>query len=214
MMSRISRQQIAYRCPACATATLGFIGKLHSVSDMLRLRCECGEAALEIRPIADGKVQLSVPCVYCKDEHTYVISADIFARDIPTSLPCPNSRHDILFIADESDMRSELERSASELSTILTSFEADDVKDIQPMDVDSAECAPDPAIYDVLNFVVRDLEDAGKVSCPCGNGPYELRFTDDGAEAYCTSCGATYPFHATSAATAETYLSLDSITLS
>lgn len=213
-MKKIERQEIAYRCPHCAVATLGFLGGLHSVSDMLRLRCECGESALEIRPIDGTKVHIDVPCVYCKDTHAYVISSDILRREQPTALPCPSSRHDILFIAGEADMASTLERSANELATILESFEAEDVKDIQPMDIDEAECAPDPAIYDVLNFVVRDLEDAGGISCPCKRGPYELRFTDDGAEVYCTSCGATYRFYATSASTAETYLAVDSITLS
>lgn len=212
-MRNIVRQQIAYRCPHCATATLGFLGGLSSVSDMLRLRCECKESALEIRPIGDGKINVSVPCVYCKDSHTYIVSADVLARELPTALPCPNSRHDILFIASDSAMGTELDRSANELSVVLAGFEADDIKDIQPMDIDEAECAPDPAIYDVLNFVLRDLEDAGAVKCPCGNGPYELRFTDSGAEAHCIGCGATYEFHATSAATAETYLSVDSITL-
>ena len=213
-MKKITRQQIAYRCPHCATATLGFLGRLHSVSDMLRLRCECGESALEIRPLGDGKVHINVPCVYCKDTHTYVISSDIFTREVPTALPCPSSRHDILFISDEASMNEALQRSANELSVILESFEAEDVKDIQPMDIDEAECAPDPAIYDVLNFVIRDLEDAGSLTCPCKKGPYELRFTDDGAEVCCSSCGATYRFYAISAATAETYLTVDSITLS
>lgn len=213
-MKKIERQEIAYRCPHCAVATLGFLGGLHNVSDMLRLRCECGESALEIRPIDGMKVHIEVPCVYCKDTHTYVINTDILGREQPTALPCPASRHDILFIASESNMPAALERSANELSVILESFEAEDVKDIQPMDIDEAECAPDPAIYDVLNFVVRDLEDAKSLSCPCKRGPYALRFTDDGAEVYCASCGATYRFYATSAATAETYLSVDSITLS
>lgn len=213
-MKKITRQQIAYRCPHCAVATLGFLGGLRSVSDMLRLKCECGKSALEIRPVAEERVKIDVPCVYCKDTHTYILSSDILKRELPTALPCPASRHDILFVADEASMAEAVERSANELSVILESFEAEDVKDIQPMDIDEAEYAPDPAIYDVLNFVVRDLEDAGSISCPCKKGPYALRFTDDGAEAYCTSCGATYGFHATSAATAETYLSIDSITLS
>ena len=115
---------------------------------------------------------------------------------------------------DEGRISEDLERSAKELSFILESFEADEVSDIQPMDVDEAEAAPDPAIFDVLNFVVRDLEDAGGITCPCGKGPYEVRFTDDGAEAVCSTCGASYRFYARSAASAESYLSLDSITLS
>ena len=212
-MQSIVRQQIAYRCPECATATLGFLGGLRKASDMLRLRCGCNESALEIKPESEGKVRIDVPCVYCKDNHSYVVSADILLRDEPTCLPCPASHHDILFIASENDMHKELERSANELSVVMASFEADDVKDIQPSDVGEADAAPDPAIYDVLNFVMRDLEDAGALSCPCSKGPYSLRFTDCGAEIYCESCGASYEFHAKTGAMAESYLTVDKITL-
>ena len=212
-MQSILRQQIAFRCPSCATATIGFIGRLHSVSDMLRLKCECGEYALEIKGEKDGRVSLNVPCVFCKDTHTFTISGELFSRDIPTMLPCPHSHHDILFIANENDMPALLERSAGELSLVLSSFEADELSDIQPMEVDDAEAMPDPAIYDVLNFVIRDLEADGKVVCPCKKGPYELRFTDFGAEAVCSSCGASYKFYAMSGASAESYLEADKIEL-
>ena len=213
-MQNILRQQIAYRCPECATATLGFLGGLSRASDMLRLKCGCEKYALEIKPEGNSRVKISVPCIYCKDVHTYLISSDILTRSEPTRLACPSSHHDILFIANESDIQADLERSANELSLVLASFEADDVKDIQPADLGEADNPPDPAIYDVLNFVMRDLEDAGAIKCPCKNGPYNLRFTDDGAEIYCESCGASYEFKAKTGAMAETYLSIDSVTLS
>lgn len=213
-MSDISRQQIAYRCPECGIANIGFLGGLRSVSGMLRLKCECDKHALEIKPAKDGKVQISVPCVFCKSSHSYVLSPDIFERSTPTRLPCPHSHHDIFFIADEKGIQEELERTAKELSFVLSAFEADDIEDIQPIDLDEEDAPPDPAVFDVLNFVVRDLEDMGKLSCPCKKGPYDLRFTDTGAEVYCTACGASFRFTARSAASAESYLDIDEIKLS
>ena len=210
----ILRQQIAYRCPECGTATIGFLGGLRSVSDMLRLKCECDKFALEIKGTKDGKIGISVPCVFCKDTHSYTVSPDLFHREGATRLPCPHSHHDIFFIADDKTMAEELDRSAKELSFVLSTFEAESLEDIQPMDVDTAEAAPDPTIYDTLNFVVRDLEDAGKVICPCKKGPYELRFTDTGMQLSCGGCGATYEFHAMSGASAEMYLDITEIKLS
>ena len=212
-MKKISRQQIAYRCPECGMASVGFLGGLYNTQGMIRLKCECDKMALEIR--SEGtSVKIGVPCIYCKDMHTFTLSRDIMARDTKWSLQCPHSHHDILFVANEEEMELELQRSGEELAAVLTAFEAEDIKDIQPMDVDEAEAAPDPAIYDVLNFVLRDLEAAEAVECPCKRGPFELRFTDGGAEAVCASCGASYLFHATSQASAESYLSLDKIKLS
>lgn len=212
-MAKTQRQQIAYRCPKCTTANVGFLGGLASISDMLRLRCECGEYALDIKREGEGKFRLNVPCVFCKTYHSYVLSSSILSRETVTRLSCPTSSQDILFIADSDNMQAELDRSADELSRILASFEADEVADIQPEDAPEGDLV-DPAIYDVLNFVIRDLEDAGKISCPCGTGDYELRYADWGARVSCKRCEAYYDFFATSAATAELYLDLGEVKLS
>ena len=209
----IKRTQIAYRCPECAVATVGFLGGLSAVTDMLRLKCSCGESALDIKKQNDGKIALSVPCVYCKSNHTFVVSPDIMQRDEMTKFSCPYSGMGIAFIGDEESVGKEVENSAEELARIMTSLEAESVSDIQPQDVGEDSVPPDPAIYDTLNFVVRDLEAEGNVHCPCGDGEYDLRFTDDGMQVYCKNCGATYDFYARSVSVAEEYLTLDSITL-
>lgn len=212
-MANIRRNQIAFRCPECGTATVGFLGGLSSVSDMLRLKCECQNWALEIKKLADGKLHLSVPCVFCKDTHGYTVSAGVINRDEPTMLACPYASMDILFMGDEVQLPRELERSAKELERILASFEAEDLHDIQPLDIDENDAPPDPSIFDSINFIVRDLEAEGKVHCPCGQGEYELRFCDEGMQVYCTHCGTSYTFYAKTQTAAEEYLGLDEITL-
>ena len=209
----IRRTQIAYRCPDCAVATVGFLGGLGAVSDMLRLKCSCGESALDIKKQSDGKVNLSVPCVYCKSNHSFVVAPEIIMRDEPTKFSCPYSGMGIAFIGDEDSVAKEVETSAEELARIMTSLEAETVSDIQPQDVGEDSVPPDPAIYDTLNFVLRDLEAEDAVHCPCDNGSYDLRFTDDGMQVWCKNCGATYDFFARSVSVAEEYLTIDSITL-
>ena len=209
----IRRTQIAYRCPECATATVGFLGGLSSVTDMLRLKCSCGDSALDIKKQSDGKVALSVPCVYCKSNHSLVVSPEVMQRDELTKFSCPYSGMGIAFIGDEESVSKEVENSAEELARIMTSLEAETVSDIQPQDVGEDSIPPDPAIFDTLNFVVRDLEAEGEVHCPCNSGSYDLRFTDDGMQVYCTVCGASYDFYAKSVSVAEEYLTISSITL-
>ena len=214
MDKSVLRQHIAYRCPGCAVATVGLLGRLTSVGDMLRLKCECGASTLDIKRDREGMVKLDVPCVYCKTSHSYVVSTDVLTRDGATKLSCPYSSQDILFIADGEEIGTMLDKSAKELEMILASFEADELSDIQPKELDEADFEPDAAMFDVLNFVLRDLESADAVSCPCKRGPYSLRFCDEGAEVVCSTCGASYIFHATSQASAESYLYIDEIKLS
>ena len=209
----MKRKQIAYRCPACGVATVGFWGRLPSVSDMLRLRCECGESALSVTPVGEGKLKLTVPCVYCRDEHAFVISEEISARDSKATLTCPYSGLTAFILADECEMSAELDRSAAELSSVMAALEAEELSDIQPTDVDEAEASPDPAIYDIFNFLLRDLEEEGGIKCPCDEGKYDLRFSPLGMEIYCTHCGASREFAALTPAMAEEYLSLSEIVL-
>ena len=204
---------IAYRCPDCAVATVGLLGGAATFGDLLRLKCECGGSALDIKKERDGKIHLHVPCIYCKDSHGYKLSPDVLTRDKLTKLGCPFSGMDIAFIGEGGEIAPELERTADELSRIMASLDAEDVKDIQPHDLDENECPPDPSIFDTINFVVRDLEAEGKVKCPCNSGKYGLRFTDDGMQVYCEDCGASFNFHCRSVSLAEEYLTASEIVL-
>ena len=207
------RTQIAFRCSECGYATVGFLGGLTAVTDLLRLKCECGGSSLDIKKENDGKVRLTVPCVYCKSSHGYVFSPEVIVRRELTKLSCPYSGMDIAFVGDEELIPSELDRTAEELSRIMTSFEAEELSDIQPQDVNIEDEVVDPAVYDTLNFLVRDLEADGCVKCPCDNGVYSLRFCPEGVQVYCENCGASHTFYATTPTMAEEYLGLERIEL-
>ena len=142
-----------------------------------------------------------------------MVSESIFFERDKFLLNCPYTGMDIAFIGDEESVIGELKRTEEEINRLLASFEAAELSDIQPQDMTDEEILPDPAVYDTVRFIVKDLEEESKVNCPCGDGKYELRFCDEGIQVYCEKCGATYTFHATSPSVTEEYLSLDSITL-
>ena len=208
------QRHIAYRCPECGSAVIGLVGRFALSANMLRLKCSCGcEQSLDINISTEGKVRLSVPCLFCRQNHSYVVSEGLFFDKDRFLLNCPYSGMDISFIGDEDSVNNDIIRTGNELSTLLKNLEAEELSDIQPQDMNEGEILPDPAVYDTLRFVVKDLEDEGKVSCPCGEGPYDLRFIDGGMQVYCQNCGASLDLKVTSPTIAEEYLSLDSISL-
>lgn len=212
-MTETVKTHIAYRCPECTDAIFGFAGKYALRADMVRLKCSCGKSALDIRAKDSSRVEISAPCILCKQNHTYTVSENLlFEREILT-LPCPYSNTDIVFIGERERIADELDRTGEELSRLVAGLEAEDIRDLQPEDMNDDEILPDPAVYDTLRFVLKDLEAEGKVSCPCSSGEYDLRFTDTGIQAYCKRCGATYDFNAISPAVAEEYIGLSSLTL-
>ena len=124
MVLEPKRRNIAYRCPACGVPTVGLVGKFALHANMLRLRCTCGEdSSLDITITGDKKVRLSVPCLYCKQNHNYVVSEGLFFEKDSFLLNCPYSNMDIAFIGEEEMVKGELERTGIELERLLASLE-------------------------------------------------------------------------------------------
>ena len=213
MVIQPKQRNIAYRCPGCGSAVIGLVGKFALHANMLRLKCSCGDSQSLDITLKEGKVRLSVPCLFCRQNHSFVVSESLFFDKERFLLNCPYSNMDIAFIGDEDTINQELSRTEAELNMLMKNLEAEELSDIQPEEMTEAEILPDPAVYDTLRFVVKDLEADGKVKCPCGKGPYDLRFTDSGMQVWCDSCGATYDFNASSPTIAEEYLGLDEIVL-
>ena len=213
MVLQPKQRNIAYRCPGCGSAVIGLVGKFALHANMLRLKCSCGDSQSLDITLKDGKVKLSVPCLFCRQNHSFVVSESLFFNSERFLLNCPYSNMDIAFIGDEDTISQELSRTEAELNMLMKNLEAEELSDIQPEDMTEAEILPDPAVYDTLRFVVKDLEADGRVHCPCGNGPYDLRFTDSSVQVFCENCGASYDFNASSPTMAEEYLGLDEISL-
>ena len=214
MVIKPKETHIAYRCPSCGSLIYGFVGKFALAAGMIRLKCSCGESHLDVSATQDGKMRLSIPCLFCKQNHNYTVSQGIFFdRDI-FLLNCPYSNMDICFIGDKEKCDEQAQRTEKELEKLLYDLEAEELKDIQPQDVDEEDILPNPTVYDAIRFLVKELEADGKIDCPCHSGSYDLRFCKEGIQVYCPDCGTTYTFNTEAVAASEEYLEIDSLFLS
>ena len=204
---------IAYRCPTCGGSVVGFVGKFALSAGMARLKCSCGESHLDINVTQDKKLRLTVPCVFCKKSHSFTVSQSIFFGRDQFLLNCPYSNMDIAFIGSKERVDEALMRTASELERLLSDLEAEELREIQPIDLDEGDILPDATVYDALRFLVKDLEADGKVDCPCHKGEYDLRFAPGGIQVFCPDCGATYTFKLHSENSHEDYMGLEEIKL-
>lgn len=207
------KRSVAYRCHECADTVWGLVGNFTRNAGLIRLKCSCDKPTAMDISAAEGKIKLSVPCLFCKQNHTYTVSESAFLERELLTLSCPYTGLDILFVGSDDAIDGELRRTADEITRLMASLEAEEISDIQPKEMTEEEILPDPAVYDTLRFIVKDLEADGQVICPCGEGPYDLRFADGGIEVYCEKCGASYLFRATTPTMAEEYLSVDKVEL-
>ncbi|MGN1095214.1 MAG: hypothetical protein ACI4QR_02375, partial [Eubacteriales bacterium] len=109
---------IAYRCPACGSSVISVTGVFALSGDMIKLKCSCGGSELTIKNTADGKVRLTVPCLFCSNPHSFVVSKNIlFGREI-FMFPCAYSGIDVCFSGSKGAVMKALEESDKEISSI------------------------------------------------------------------------------------------------
>ena len=79
----------------------------------------------------------------------------------------------------------------------------------------NTEIFSDLQILDIINFVIRDLQEAGEISCKCENGKsdYSVEVTGDGVKVQCKECGASAMIPVTSTLSANAFLHCEHLDL-
>lgn len=212
---------IAFRCPKCASATKGIAGTFAlSKNRMLRMRCSCGRGG-EMSAVAtnDDKIRITVPCLFCEKNHQFTISKSLFFTKELFVYACPYTSINIAFFGQDEEKlgataqkcTEELEKLFDELSVRFPT-ENEDGKDFGDETV-TPDVLPDAQIYDIIRFMVKELEADGAIHCPCRSGEYDMEMTERGVRVFCQSCGASHLFETDSVAAAQEFLSCDRLDL-
>ena len=203
---------VAYRCPECGAGVVSLVGAFSLSADMIRMRCSCGGSELTVQYRNDKRVRLTVPCLFCPTPHSFTLSDEVFFKRELTTLPCAYTGFSVCFIGAKNDVVSALSRSEAELLELF----GDDAQ----TDLDSMRRAgrmiplTDPQVFDIVNFVVHDLQDEGRITCRCEDGgDYKIKIDDCSIRVECERCGASAVFPADSVTTASEFLLADSLHL-
>ena len=97
MVLKNTESTIAYRCPHCGSGILAMVGVFALSGDMIKLKCDCGHSELLIQKCGDGKIRLTVPCMFCPKPHQYVLSHAAFFDQSIYTIPCGGSRYQTPF---------------------------------------------------------------------------------------------------------------------
>lgn len=200
---------VAYRCPNCGSGVMSLVGAFALSADMIRLKCACGESEMTIEYGSDKRIRMTVPCLFCSTPHHFTLGNTVFFGRELFSFPCPYTGMDICFIGGRGAVGAALEESEKELLELLGDTDPQEFLKLK------ADTFTDPQIFDIVNFVVRDLEDEGKIHCFCREGESDIRvrIEEDAIRVICAKCGAMKEFPADSIASANDFLSADSLTL-
>ena len=204
---------LAYRCPHCGAGVMSAVSLFHLKGSMIRLKCDCGNSAMEVLPAKDGKVHLTVPCIICPNPHHFTVSEKIFFGKELFSLPCPYSDINICVMGEVNHVKAELSRTELQLLDLM---EKSGISDFEALHREAEEKVTDPQVLEIVLFVIRDLDEEGKIKCHCGEADareYDAEILPEGVRVTCKRCGATKLLPTDSLLDAHEFLNCDSLEL-
>ena len=213
MVLESKQTTIAYRCPHCGGGVMSAVSLFHLKGSMIRLKCDCGKSTMEILPMSDGKVQLTVPCMICPNPHRFTVSEKIFFGKELFSLPCPYSDINICVMGEINHVKAELSRTELQLMDMM---EKSGLSDFSALHEEAERTVTDPQVLEIVLFVIRDLDEEGRIKCRCAEGDereYDAEILPEGVRVTCKKCGATKLLPADSLLDAHEFLNCDSLEL-
>ena len=212
MIVKPNETTVAYRCPDCGSGVKSIVGIFSLSADMLKLKCPCGSSSMTVKRTNDDKIRLSVPCIVCRRDHDYVISRDLFFKNELFELPCSLSGFSLCFIGSGEAVSAAIEKADEELRNVLKEAGASNL-DIFKEQPERAEEMPVAQVYDIVRFIVKELEEENAIRCRCNDGDYDIELFDDSVCVFCKNCGAKQYVSTASLAEAQAFLEIDELIL-
>ena len=207
---------IAYRCPHCGAGVVSMVGIFSLSGDMIRLKCSCGESEMLISRAEGDKIALEVPCMICPNPHKFTVSRSLFFGDEVFSLGCTYTGLDVCFVGEHRKVLDALAESAEVLNGLLLDA---GVPDLALLRGDPGTVFDDPAIDEIIRFMLAELADEGGLHCGCREGDtaqycYEFMPPEyEDLRVFCRTCGYEKILPMTSTVNAQAFLNADELTL-
>ena len=202
---------VAYRCPKCGSGVMSVVGIIKLNADMIKLKCDCGGSEMTVVRDKEQKVHFTVPCIMCPTAHRYTLSSNTFFDKDLFILPCHYSGISIGMMGETNKVKAELARSELELLDMLEKSGLESFDALQ-----SEETLTDPQVLEILTYVIKELDEEGRIQCRCeagGEGDYEIESLRDSVKLTCKRCGASKEISTASHIDAHELLNADSLTL-
>ena len=213
MVLESKQTTLAYRCPHCGAGVMTAVSLFHLKGSMVRLKCDCGKSGMEVVLSPDGKARLTVPCIICPNPHRFTVSENIFFGSELFALPCPYSDINICVMGEVNHVKAELSRTELQLLDLM---EKSGITDFEALHKEAEQTVSDPQVLEIVLFVIRDLDEEGKIKCRCADGEereYDAEILADGVKVTCKKCGATRTIPTDSLLDAHEFLNCDHLLL-
>ncbi len=218
---KIQTAAVAYRCPICGYDVMGEVDLFDLGGEGAALTCECGGSTLTLRLTSDSKIHISVPCLFCPEDHTFRLSGVSFLERDLFTLSCKYTGVEIAFMGDHAKVLEGLQKSAEKLAELLGQFAEDEEEAEESEHCEHEECGEhchceehahshdqtseipqptgdligacaNPAVAMNILYLIKDFAEEEKIRCACGSKNYNLQIGFDHIRLTCPRCGGEY----------------------
>lgn len=172
------KRTIAYLCPKCRQSVAVERTVFQLAAAPSRLPCPCGGSALLVEMEADH-ADLTVPCLYCGEDHHIRCSAHAFLHEKALAFSCKANGLDCCYVGEEGPVFRALRR----LEEAAAQYGEKPGEEGESAFLNEA----------VMTEVVGELKDIaarGGISCTCGSKHYQVKVRYSAVELICAECGA------------------------
>lgn len=173
-----AKRTIAYLCPKCKQSVAVERTVFQLAAAPSRLPCPCGGSALLVEVEADH-ADLTVPCLYCGEDHHIRCSAHAFLREKALAFSCKATGLDCCYVGEEGPVFRALRR----LEETAEQYEG------RSEEEENTACLNEVVMTEVLGEL-KDIAARDGISCACGSKRYQVKIHYSNVELTCADCGA------------------------
>lgn len=173
-----AKRTIAYLCPKCKQSVAVERTVFQLAAAPSRLPCPCGGSALLVEVEADH-ADLTVPCLYCGEDHHIRCSAHAFLREKALAFSCKATSLDCCYVGEEGPVFRALRR----LEETAEQYEG------RLEEEENTACLNEVVMTEVLGEL-KDIAARDGISCACGSKRYQVKIHYSNVELTCADCGA------------------------
>ncbi|HEX2946841.1 MAG TPA: hypothetical protein VHT96_12885 [Clostridia bacterium] len=170
---------IAYKCNSCGSFeffNISLFTLLHKKNYCLS--CRCKKSRITIKQEGENNFLISIPCIGCGNDHTYLFTKKSILLGDPIAVNCPETGMEICFVGRDEAVRKKVDSLEEKLDEIINMYGYESYFDNTQV------------MFDTLNHI-HDIALKGNLQCECGNNDVELVLLSDCILLRCVKCGSS-----------------------
>lgn len=170
-----TKRTIAFICPVCRQPVILERTVFQLAASGSRLPCPCGKSAINVALMGD-QVRLTVPCLFCEQEHTVSCSTTAFLQEKTLAFSCANSGLDCCYVGQEEPVFAAMKR-------------LEETVDMLESEAGAQGTFLNDLVMEEILGELRDIASRGGIRCTCGSREWKLKVNYSSVELFCARCG-------------------------